>query len=308
MNERLRHLSAEGLSPKEHYRNILAGTENYCIDIGADHRFVGGTIADLLSPTTDISIDIERRMIILRNYPPLTVSRSDGSVKDVDAIFFTETFEVFQTARQDFASWQKMGKRNGVPFPAISAEAARHPHWPSRNSLKQFVTAWEIDSDNIPSLHFGSVHQPINPLTIEPWTYQLEDDQIKLTGLNPFGFALCYVLRVPSGVKMKEKLIDEYVQGYKGDGTPVMARFSKMSLVMGLAAQAHREAQHHGIDLKALHKEWIDYIHNLQHTDDPLIRLKAAVTDWYWKHLGTEVAHGKGLLGVLSRFNDKMSG
>lgn len=308
MNERLRYFSAKELSPREHYKNILAGTEEYCGSVGADHRFVGGTIADLLSPTTVISINAERRMVILRNYPPLTASCSDGSVKDVDAIFFTPSFEVFQNARQDFVSWQKIAKHNGLPFPAISAEAARHPHWPSRNSLKQFVTAWEIDSDNIPSLHFGNVHQPINPLTIKPWTYQLEDDQIELTGLNPFGFALCYVLRVPSGVKMKEKHIDEYVHGYKTDSTPVMARFSKMSLVMGLAALAHREAKHNGIDLKALHKEWIDYIHSLQHTDDPLIRLKAAVTDWYWKHLGTDLAHGRGPLGVLSRFNDKMSG
>lgn len=308
MNERLGHLSTEGLSPSERYKNILVETENYCTTIGADHRFVGGTIADLLSPTTCISIDIERRIVVFRNYPPLTVFRSDGSVKDVDVIFFTKSSEVFQTARQDFTSWQKTAKHNGIPFPAISAEAARYPHWPSINSLKQFVTAWEVDLNNIPSLHFGSIHQPINPSTIEPWTYQLEDDQIKLTGLNPFGFALCYVLRVPSGVKMKEKHIDEYVQGCKSDGTPARGKYNRMSLVMGLATQAHREAQKYGIDLKTLHKEWIEYIHKLHHTNDPLIRLKAVVTDWYWKHLGTDTAHGKGPLGMLSRFNDKMSG
>lgn len=308
MNERLHHLSTPELSPRERYKNILVKTENYCVTTGADHRFVGGTIADLLSPNTNISVDPERQMVILKNYPPLTVLRPDGSVKDIDVIFFTKSFAVFQTARQDFASWQKEAKRNSVPFPAISAEAARHPHWSPRNSLRQFVTAWEIDSNNIPSLNFGSVHQPINPLTIEPWTYKLEDDQIKLTGLNPFGFALCYVLRVPSGVKMKEKHIDEYVRGYKDDGTPVMAKFNKMSLVMGLAAQTHRESQNYSRDLKARHKEWIDYIHSLQYTDDSSIRLKAAVTDWYWRHLGTKIAHGKGFLGMLSRFNDRMSG
>jgi len=308
MVEQLNHLSTEVLPTPGSYRNVLAKTEKFCTILGVDHRFVGGTIADLISPETQIKIDIDCRKVSLTNYPLLEMTRTDGSIKDIDTIFFTKDLETFRFARLSFASWQNTARESGVKIPVVSAEAANHPNWPPKNKLKQFVTSWEVDSDNNPSLNFGSIKKIIQPQSIEPWTYRLEEDDLELTGLNPLGFALCYVLRSPSGVKTKDKTITDYEKvGSNGDAS-VKGRYSRMSLVMGFANQACREVQQSGVNLKDFHREWFDYIRELRCTNDPVIRAKAAITDWYWKHLGTDVAHGVGALGMLSRFNDQMSG
>lgn len=225
--------------------------------------------------------------------------RSDGTVKDIDMVVFTPDHSKVLRARRTFAKWSTEAETQGLILPKISMEAARHPGWPKRNLLKQFVTAWEIDQQNIPHLVFGALDQALNPASIEPWTIDLGNGN-KITIFNPVAHALCYALRVPSGIKRKDR---EKI-GEDANGQP----YSRIGLVNGLGYEATKLGFLQGVDYNDMYKEWACYIEALRKRPDPLTRVKGMVTGFYWDTIGTQVAHGSGIFAGLSKFGDKMAG
>lgn len=271
----------------ERYVQILAGIENYCSQNNLNHRFVGGTLTDLIGPQTEFEIDAAGKTIRLKGSNPQIMMRGDGTVKDVDLVIFSNNRQTYIEARNTFAAWARTAKAENIPFPQISVEAAYHPGWPKRNRLKQFVSAFEVDGKGHLALTFGNVRQQIPHESIEPWTVILENGT-RLTTFNPVAHRLCYQLRVPSGIKPKDR-----------NKMPTLLEFAQKTIAAGLVL---------GINYVTMYQPWITYIDKLQNHPDPLTKVKGTATKLYWETLGTQVSHGAGPLGRLSRLSDKLSG
>lgn len=286
---------------KSDYIRIINEIEKYCQESGLDHRFVGGTLTDLIGPQTEFEIDIDRKRINLKNpnYPSLI--RSDGTSKDVDLAVFTPDKTKFEAAKQLFKEWGLKAREGGLQFPHISVEAAKHPNWqPRRNKFKQFVTVFEYDQEGNPYLTFGSIDQKINPDSLEPWTIEAEHG-IKISTFNPVAHTLCYALRVPSGVKKKDK----EVIGTDYSGKP----YNKMGMIGRLAHEMLTTGREKGIDYKSeYYTDWINYIHTLSRKPDLLTKIKGMITGLYWDTIGTKVAHGAGVFAKLSTLSNRFTG
>jgi phosphatidylglycerophosphate synthase len=286
------------ISPEtKNYFRILSLVEQYCQENLLDHRFVGGSLTDFIGPQTRFTIDAHNRTISFENPNSPTLFRSDGTVKDVDLVIFSKDRKAFKEARQTFKKWKREAQEQGIPFPIISAEAARYPDWPQRRKLLQFVTSFEVRSGDRLFLTYGEVEQEIPKETIDPWTVDL-GDSTTITVLHPFAHALCYMLRVPR-IKYKDKEINRTEDGSK---------YNKTNLVMRLAREAIRTGAEVGIDYKEMYTDWITYIKTLQNNPDWVTRIKTAITKWYWNSIGTDVSHGKGFLNVLASLSDRFSG
>lgn len=284
------------------YLGILSAVERYCQEHSLDHRFVGGTLTDLIGPHTEFEINIRDRAVTLKNSSDPTLERSDGTVKDIDVVVFTPDQSKFLEARREFARWKIQAKAQGLDFPTISLEAARHPDWPKRSRLKQFVTAWEVDKQGVPHLGFETIDQAIRPISIEPWLIGLGGGT-QITTFNPVAHALCYALRVPSGIKRKDM---EIIGWY--DDSVVKSPYSKMTLVEGLARQTIADGLRRGVNYNDVYREWADYIEALSKGSDLMLRLKRIITGVYWNTLGTQISHGRGIFGRLSAMSDKFAG
>ena len=277
----------EANSDEERYNKILLGIEDYCYQNQLDHRFVGGTLTDLIGSQTELDIDIGTRTIRLIEPNSQTMTRPDGTVKDIDLVIFSDDQQAFVKAKETFESWSQIAQTANMPFPQISVEAAYHPSWPSRNKLKQFVSAFEMDQEGKLYLAFGDTTQQISKESIEPWHITL-DNGTRLTVFNPLAHRLCYELRVPSGLKPKD--------------------LDKMPTLVGFSSRVIEAGTTNGVDYMALYGDWQSYILKLHNHPDPLTRVKAGITGLYWRTLGTQIAHGSGFLGGLSKFNNKMNG
>ncbi len=165
------------------------------------------------------------------------------------------------------------------------------------NHFKQFVTAFETDTQKMPHLAFGVIDRAITPASIAPWKVDLGYG-VQITTFNPVAHTLCYFLRVPSGLKKKDK--EPFSDGTRS--------YSKISLLEGLALQTIDEGMLEGVDYADMHKEWFAYIETLLKRPDPLTKLKGIIMRIYWDTIGTEVSHGKGAFVKLSRHSDAFSG
>lgn len=285
---------------KEEYIQVISNIEQYCQEQGLDHRFVGGTLTDFIGPQTDYSIDVKARKVILINPKEPSLIRSDNTVKDIDLVVFTPDREKFERAKAVFEDWERKAKEAGQHFPFISVEAARHPDWPKRNILKQFVSAFEYDEEGKPHLAFGSTDQMINQDSLKPWQVNTGTG-VEITTFHPLGHILCYALRVPSGVKRKDKQV-------LGSNKSGYGKFNKMSLLGKFAVRTMEVEREVELDGYGSFREWIDYIHTLSRNPDPLTRVKRWITGLYWDTIGTKVAHGGGIFAKLSTRSNKMTG
>ncbi|OGD87242.1 hypothetical protein A3H83_00010 [Candidatus Roizmanbacteria bacterium RIFCSPLOWO2_02_FULL_39_8] len=272
---------------EDEYLQIISDIESYCRENELDHRFVGGTVTDLIGPETEFQIDVAERRIKLINANKPRMIREDGSVKDMDLVVFTKSREEFLRAKSEFERKEAEAKTQNKPFPQISIESAYQPDWPKRNKLKQFVSAFEFNQNGSSHLAFGDTTQEISPETLQPWTINI-DGWNQITVFNPVAHRLCYELRVPSGLKPKDVA-----------KMPPLENFAYAVITAGLDS---------GIDYRIVYNSWWTYIQKLQRFPDPLTKVKGKITEVWWKTLGTSVTHGKGMLGNLSRFNNKMNG
>lgn len=278
---------AETPISEQDYLQIISSVENYCRQNNLDHRFVGGTVTDLIGPQTTFEIDILNRKISLFNTNTLSMIRSDGSVKDMDLVVFTRNRKDFLRARKTFELREAEAKAQNRPFPQVSVEAAYQQNWPRRSRLKQFVSAFEFDQDGDISLAFGDTVQEIPVESIEPWTIDI-DGQTQITALNPVAHRTCYDLRVPSGMKPKD--------------------VAKMPPIEKFAIEVIKEGLTKDIDYTEMYANWWAYVEKLQKQPDLLTKVKGKITGFWWKTLGTAATHGKGPFGTLARLNNRMNG
>jgi len=302
-------------SPDGYYKRTLQGLELLSSELGfkspLEHRFVGGTLTDLLGPDTKADIDIKNRTVNLKNHLSPNLYRADSTVKDVDLICFCPPGNDIDNARSVLKVPSQESIDTGIPYPNVSIESVKKRRKDGLR-FKQFVTTFEIDDKGELSLNFGKVHQSISWKSVEPWKVVLEDGT-SFTILNPIAHALCYPLRLPSGVKKKDRVMktagiltnhvsDDDVREWE-------QKYNKMSLVMKLATQVRQEGFKKGIDyMQDLYKDWIEYINKLHKHPDMLTHVKAGITRFYWDTMGEAVSHGKGPFLIFSRLSDKFTG
>lgn len=286
---------------RKRYLEIIDQIEQYCQEMGLDHRFVGGTFTDFIGRNTEYKIDIANHTIELINPNGSTMTRKDNTIKDVDLVLFSADRTNILKAREEFRRRRLEAQKNGKPFPNISAETAWHPGWPKRNNLKQMVTVFEFDENGQPYLAFGSIKKPINPESLAPWKVIIEDGR-KITTFHPLGHLECYYLRSPSGVKKKDT---EPIDSYDGAGKKP---YSKLDMLERLAEKVLAEGRTTEVDDKNTFRGWREYTNVLQNTPDPLIRVKAAMLSVYWGTIGTPLAHGVGPLRGLSTLSNRFTG
>lgn len=287
-------------SINERYIQAIRDVETLGNKLEIDHRFVGGTFTDLINPQTRVVVDHHHRVIHLENYNPLTMLRTDGTVKDIDLICFCPDQERFHQLKQLFEKQMVNAKKRREYYPFVSVEPTHHPNWPKRKRWKQFVTTFDVDEKGVLSLNFGRVHQPISWESVEPWRVDFNNG-VSFTILNPYAHALCYLLRIPSGVKNKDRKISV--------DSEVRKPYSKISILMRLAAQINMDGKINGYDYRgSLYQSWIEYIRMLLKHPDPLTAFKAKITRAYWNGPGEAIAHGRGILNPLSKLSNRMSG
>ncbi|MDO8657444.1 MAG: hypothetical protein Q7K55_01790 [Candidatus Levybacteria bacterium] len=294
----------------DYYIKTILGIEEEFKALGLNHRFVGGTFTDLLSPQTTSLIDVEKRTLSLVNSPSPVPRRKDGTIKDLDIVCFGGEKELIGKVEDAYRSKMKKAIAEGKPYPYVSLEYANRAEWTPRKRHRQFVTTFDVDGEGVLSLNFRSIHQPISWESVEPWTVNI-GEKGSITILNPYAHALCYALRVPSGVKKKDKEI----VALENDK---LKAYNKMFLIMSLAKQVREADLRNGVryndkfnsdtGLTGLYRPWIDYINKLLKNPDPVTRGIAKVTKTYWNTIGTRVAHGGFPFGVISRFSNRTGG
>lgn len=300
--ERLKH--SEQLSADELFLQAILNVQRLGEEYEIDHRFVGGTITDLLNSQTAVSFDHKNRVMRLKNYnPPAMFRSSDGTIKDVDLICFCPDLQRFQEFTRQLKEQTNQARIVERPRPHISVEPTFYnPHWPERKRWRQFVTTFDVDKTGALSLNFGQIHQSISWESVAPWQVKLDRDGVYFTTLNPYAHALCYLLRVPSGIKRKDKEIFP-------DSARPTGRGSKVSLLMNLAHQADIDGKPRGYQYKDGHYQpWVEYIKKLLKQPDPLTAFKARFTRAYWDGPGEAIAHGRGAFRTLSTLSNRMSG
>lgn len=284
----------------EIFRSGLLDFERTCTEFDLKHRFVGGVWADLLNPWTTLNADLGQRRVRLAHHNPLTLRRSDGTVKDIDAFSLTTNLVDFRNGRQTL---RRLKARAGEAYPFPSLESVgKYTPLVTLGKIIQINSSIDVDRTGEFSLNYGPLHQAIHPDTLEPWTATLEDGT-EFTTLNPFALGLRYAMRVPSGIKDKDKI----KRSTKTLDNGKKVRFSKIALLLSASAQIAGGNQFWLEEYKGgIYRDWTTFIHRLMRNQDPLTRAKAGLTGFYWDTIGTDISHGKGPLGFLSALNDRI--
>lgn len=226
--------------------------------------------------------------------------RSDGTVKDFDLVAFCEYREVFEDAKQRLKVEEKAHKEKGEPFPNVSIEPTRFANWPKRKSVLQFVSGIEVDENNNPYFTFDKLKQPVSWQSLAPWRIVLtQHNDTSITTFDPFAHALRYCMRVPSGVKKKDR------ETHTENGE----RFNKMSLLMRFGMMVEAQARQHGQDYRHdLYKPWFDFIRAMMHDPHLSVSIKRVITKNYWDTVGTAFSHGVGIFKPLADLGDRFAG
>ena len=282
----------------EQYLNAILSVDRLCKMYDLDHRFVGGTLTDLISPRTKATFDFENRRVHLKDYNQPQMFRADGTIKDMDLVSFRRNSEAFEDGKETLGEKEQGVKKQGLPFPHISIEPIKTPANP-RNPSLQLVSGFESDEHQDLFLTFDHIRQKIDRETVKPWRIVLTDDfGVSFVTLNPYAHALRYLMRVPSGMKGKDKEL-------KRENGQI---YNKMSPYVNLALLFDEAAQAQGIDITALYKPWIDFILKMRDDPSPRIRAKRLATGTYWDTVGTALAHGRGIFEPLSKLGDRFTG
>lgn len=256
--------------------DIVLQIESFCLKNHIDHRFVGGvSFAGLLDKKTTWEINIKKKTITLKNYKDLQLFREDGTIRDIDIITFCNDLSKMNA----FKRYISILKKDNNSFPSISIESAVYDHG-KKNLIPQFVTAIEIDKDNTPYFAFDNLKQKISWLSLEPWKIILSD-KIAYTTRNPIADYFAYHLRLPSGIKPKDK--------------------TKLILFKKLVDDVLQKGKKEKINYLSdeYYSPWKKYIDTLRTSPKQSIRIKKTLLHLYWNTFGTRLAHEQGFFGKL---------
>jgi hypothetical protein len=278
-------------------QDIISRIEEFCTKENINHRFVGGvSFGGLLNKQTTYEVNIAKKEIKLFNHNILKLTRSDRSVKDIDIIYFCNNGQKVKLLKKFIASIIDETD-NTVSFkPSITVEGAIYLPWQKRNKILQFVTTIEVQSNDYSqntdvSLTFDSLSQKISWESLEPWTVILED-RTKYTVRNPIADYYAYQFRAPCGLKPKDK--------------------HKMKNLQNLMNEVIKKGQEDAIDYTSAKyfKPWQAFVTKIDKSKSFSIMIKKGITRWYWRTIGTSLAHGKGFLGgfLLHAFSNKFTG
>ncbi len=267
--------------------DMLKEIEEYGREHGIQHRFVGGvSYGGLLNERTSYAVDPLNHEVRLKKHNHLTLLREDGTVPDIDLIFFTQNQSEINKLKE-FIRELKWKTRNRISFtPSISIEGIRVLHEKNtKGQFFQYVTEIGIKNNQY-YLFFDEIKEKISAESLEPWTVVLEDGTRYITR-NPIADYYAYQFRSPSGVKQKD--------------------IEKVKLLKKLAAEVVKEGLEHSIvyNSKQYYQPWSNYIKKLQKSTLPAVLSKRAILAWYWQTLGTPLSHGKGVVGkaIFGIFN-----
>ncbi len=278
----------ERLSPLEqgeNYLRLLGEIRDVLDSYGFPYVFVGGVISSQIKPETQIGmVHPESRTFSLYQAEPPSVKRENGSVRDVDILALCPYQDYFEDAKAEL-------KRNfkGVP---ITIEGIRYPYWPERKKLTQFVVGTDADGMGRLFLAFDDIKVEVDPETLAPWGLITEYGILPV--FNPVTHLFRYFVRVPSGLKPKDK-----------EKVPLLAKlaidFIKQSMTQDEITNFLRQ-----------YDNWEEFSERLGGADDTRklwTRLKIWATRTYWNTIGESVSNGTGKIGrVLGKLSDKFSG
>ncbi|MCR4326292.1 MAG: hypothetical protein NUV52_01400 [Candidatus Roizmanbacteria bacterium] len=300
---------SEAILRQQEYLGTLTTVRDAYEAAGLNPLFVGGAIAKpfSLGMLDSVGIDYGTRTVhVPTTAPQYTSLRTNGTYDDMDIIVNHPDKEYVDTVVKKTETGLK---KEGFTHHFVSTEAVRYPHWPSRNQLRQMVSGIDVDEDGQTRFCFGSTTSPyVNPESMQPWIYSMEDNGEEIVRLPSFGpahFGLRYLMRLPiagaGGLRGKDRI--PKVDADTGRLT------NKIHTLMLLRRRAKEAACDQGYTLDDT--AWQRFIIDLQHHkhQDWLTYLKSNVLAWYWQtEFSTAAAHGKGGLEALATLGNKFGG
>lgn len=268
------------MEEEENYLGLLGAIRDRLDSYGFPYVFVGGVISSQIRPETQIGLVYpESRTFSLYNAIPPLVKRENGSVRDVDIVALCPYQDYFGDARADL-------KRNfrGVP---ISIEGIRYPYWPERKKLTQFVVGTDADGMGRLFLAFDDIKIEVDPETLAPWGLITEYGTIPV--FNPVTHLFRYLVRVPSGLKPKDKEKRDLLSSVAWD-------FIDKTVPEEEVPNFFQQ-----------YDSWSQFLKRLIGPDEERAvwtSLKIWITRTYWNTVGEFVSNGRG---GLSRFVGKLS-
>ncbi|PJE63899.1 hypothetical protein COU89_00820 [Candidatus Roizmanbacteria bacterium CG10_big_fil_rev_8_21_14_0_10_45_7] len=276
---------------------------------GLNPLFVGGALAKPfnLGMMDQVGVDYGTRTVhVPTTAPHYTALRSNGTYDDMDIIVNHPDKAYVDAVVKET---ETRLKQEGYTHHIVSTEAVRYPHWQPRSRLRQMVSGIDIDDSGQTQFCFGSTTSPcINPESMQPWIYSMEENGEEIVRLPSFGpayFGLRYLMRLPvagaGGLRRKDRA--SKIDTETGRVT------NKIHTLMLLRRRAKEAACDQGYVLDDL--AWRRFIIDLQHEkhQDWLTHLKSEVLAWYWQtDFSTAAAHGKNGLEGLAKLGNKFGG
>lgn len=281
-----------------YYIHVLNTAERILQDSGVDHRFLGGAVTNPVSLVTKVGIDTRQKKAVYQDIKPMSLVRHDGSIRDIDVIGFSANPDTYTEARRRFHEEAILAHKQGLPYPPISIEPISYLPPSFKQKLLQFVSTIYVNSDGRLNLSFGEVNQVIPDETLAAWHITFPGG-LELTSINPYGIPKRYAMRNASGLKRKDKAIEEIRDGIA---------YSKIDILTLIANSVTEQGLAQGVNYPAMYKSWEDFIYNLQNHPDWLTAKKAAITKWYWDTIGTALAHGRGIFKPFASLGDSFTG
>lgn len=283
-------------SEDELYRNTLLFIVKTASDLDVDIRFVGGTITDLIGEETILAVDEQEHTIFLEGNNPLHLRRNDGTVKDIDLLSMCPDKDHVDEFKRRIKNREMDLKKLGFTVPQISLNATYYQNapdavnpWPERKKWAQAVSSIDHDGTGY-SLNFGSIHVPVSDRSLERWNVELDDGTV-LPMFHPYIHVLRYYMRFAGGLKSKDRAKVAHLFNFS---TTVIK-----SYVGSNGKDAYAE----------YYPEWYQFIDQMCLNQYPGVSIKRDLSHLYWNTIGSEVAHGKGILGkLLLPLSDKGTG
>lgn len=272
---------------------IVCQIEKFCEDQQITHRFVGGVAySGLFKKETKFEVDVERKIVHLKDHCDLPIFRDDGTVRDIDLITFCRDWGKIAKLKKQFALQAKTSGLGGK-FPYISVENAIFEGDKKQNKLFQFVCSILIEGEEFGKgkafLVYEDIKEEISWKSLEAWTVVLRDGR-RYTVRNPYGDLLGYLVRTPIGFRVKDR--------------------EKLALMEPLIDKTIELGRKAGIDYFSddYYGPWLSFFQKMT-TAGGTVGFKRDIIKTYWDVFGTKFAHGKGPVAkVIAKLGNQFTG
>lgn len=259
-------------------------------------RFVGGVIVDHFGLKTGVQVSASSRSALLINPNEFTLTRADGTTKDIDLFGLETNRELYKEARSKIAEIKKSYERQGFDYPVVSVEEplAMDSKAKLLRGLKQWVSGLVVRGDRY-FLNFGGITEEVPFETLALW--EIRANGLTIPSLNPYCLPFRYSTRNPGGYKSKD---------LKALGVDENGRiYNKISLVKKIAGMVDMQAMAQGVNLRDTYESWERFEDRLLNHPDFGTWNKGLISKLYWgTGIGGYFAHSK----PLAHLGDKFTG